>query len=602
MINDILDSFTVGELKTRLNLIPASQSAGQSRPTRKADIIAAIRDYMLSAGCREVWERLDPDERLVVAETVHHGAGQLDRSRFIAKHGSLPEALANRQYGYVRNRPKPKQSYLPLFFYGQTIPPELCTRLAEFVPVPADDAMKTVAEEAIPEWVLEEPDDEPDADRVIRRLSTEAIARQDLAGLLRLVDSGQLSVSEKTGMAGAAALRKIDGLLAGGDWFSPQDEPQLRKWEGGPVRPMRPFAWPLLLQAGGLAKAKGKTLELTRKGKAALRAPFEQTIRELYTRWRDRGSWDEFRRIDMIKGQTSKGRPMAAVVPRRQAIEQTLRECPPGEWVEIQEFYRYSLARGHGFEVARDEWKLYINSADYGSMGYAPTSILDLRYLMVYFMEYLATLGVVDIGYTNPMFGRADYGDLWGVDELHYLSRYDGLLYLRLNSLGAYCLGLSEAYAPPLTEAGALLEVDEDLRIRLRRPAEAAQAMLLDQYAQPLSDEQWQLTPDALLAMVEQGLELDEFHQFLQQQAAAELPAAVASLFDKITARRSAVLDAGSARLLRCASADFARALAKDPKLSDYCHYVGGRTLVVPDKGMKRFREALRRIGYVIPV
>lgn len=29
-------------------------------------------------------------------------------------------------------------------------------------------------------------------------------------------------------------------------------------------------------------------------------------------------------------------------------------------------------------------------------------------------------------------------GSLWGCEDLWYLSRYDGLLYLRLNLLGAY--------------------------------------------------------------------------------------------------------------------------------------------------------------------
>jgi hypothetical protein len=35
---------------------------------------------------------------------------------------------------------------------------------------------------------------------------------------------------------------------------------------------------------------------------------------------------------------------------------------------------------------------------------------------------------------------RPDFYDAWGTDDLALLSRYDGLRYIRLNALGAYCL------------------------------------------------------------------------------------------------------------------------------------------------------------------
>ena len=59
------------------------------------------------------------------------------------------------------------------------------------------------------------------------------------------------------------------------------------------------------------------------------------------------------------------------------------------------------------------------------------------------------TLGLVDVGYTDP--DNARVGDL--PDYLDYyfqgpLSRYDGLLAVRLSPLGAYALGLAATYQP----------------------------------------------------------------------------------------------------------------------------------------------------------
>lgn len=58
-----------------------------------------------------------------------------------------------------------------------------------------------------------------------------------------------------------------------------------------------------------------------------------------------------------------------------------------------------------------------------------------------------------------------DFTDLWGVDDLDCLSRYDGLLYIRINGLGAWCLGLAEEYVPAPTEASHVLKVFPKLDI-----------------------------------------------------------------------------------------------------------------------------------------
>ena len=91
--------------------------------------------------------------------------------------------------------------------------------------------------------------------------------------------------------------------------------------------------------------------------------------------------------------------------------------------------------------VAR--WRLYIADSYYGSLGHAGPRAWDViegRYALCVLLEYAATVGLIDVAYTDPRGARDDYRALWGADQLSCLSRYDGLLAVRINELGAAVL------------------------------------------------------------------------------------------------------------------------------------------------------------------
>ncbi len=597
MFDESLQSLTVDLLKQRLKLLDTSE-----RPTRKADIAEVIRTHMLSPRCRDYFQKLDELEKRAVAETVHAWGGDFDAARFKAKYGAIPDYFVNRSSGYRSNRPPPYRGSMPLFFYAGTIPGDLRELLVPFVPPPETDALRTVPEAAIPR--LFDTGDKGTEKVPVKRLAMESVIRHDLPSLLHLVDSGQISVSDKTGQAGVAAVRKLEDALLGGDFYTAEEDRDLKRWQGGPIRPIRAFAWPLLLQTGGLAKHNGKKLELTRKGRRALTAPQEDTVKDLYERWRDKGMLDEFRRVDLVKGQTGKGRRMTTVSERRLVIGDALEECPPGEWIAVDEFSRYMQAAGHDFEVAHDYWKLYVMDSQYGNLGYGGChgfDILQGRYILTYLFEYLATLGLVDLAYTLPYGVRSDYGGMWGTDELEFFSRYDGLLYFRLNPLGAYCLGLTDEYTPSAPRSDPLLTLNTDLHIALLREAEPGERLLLEQYAEPATGGGWRITPETILKSMDQGRDLTLFHAFLRGHAATALPPEAQQLFEAAGERLSAVADGGPARLLQCASAALAGMIAADPATRGFCLYAGGRMLAVPEKSENAFRKGLSKLGYIYP-
>jgi hypothetical protein len=115
--------------------------------------------------------------------------------------------------------------------------------------------------------------------------------------------------------------------------------------------------------------------------------------------------------------------------------------------------------------------------------------------MRAFLFESLATLGVVDVAYVYPDGLWPELGDRWGTDDLAFCSRYDGLLYLRLNAWGAHCLGLTDAYAAPAAERQNLFKILPNREIVLMGSQEPSLADLsfLGQFALQKGEFVWEL-------------------------------------------------------------------------------------------------------------
>jgi hypothetical protein len=366
---------------------------------------------------------------------------------------------------------------------------------------------------------------------------------------------------------------------------------------------MRAFAWPLLVQAGGLAQLSGSKLQLTKAGRKALAEPAAQTLKALWEKWTDTTLLDELSRIECVKGQTGKGKHgLTAVSSRRQAIADALAECPAQRWIAADELLRFVRASDNDFTVSRNAWNLYIGELQYGSLGYdGAQGILEGRYLLCLLFEYAATLGFVDVAYIPPAGARSDYDRLWGTDDLPFFSRYDGLVFFRITALGAYCLGTSESYERAPLEVKPLLRVLPDMEIAaIGSELEQCDRLALDAYAVRVSDFVWRLEAGKLLAATEEGRSVDEIREFLSARSGAPLPDTVARLLEDVAERCSRLHDRGLARLIECAEPALAALVASDTRTRKHCMRAGERHLVVHASSEAAFRRALREVGYLL--
>jgi hypothetical protein len=600
-----IECLTVEDLKKLIQLFQSGHKLN-----RKAELVNGIASQVQD-NLEKIWRQLDQLQKAAVAEVVHSDDNNYRDESFVAKYGQQPNWGTGDRYSRQR-----QPSLLCLFFYSKVMPADLKQALFAFVPKPQATRLNEVGDRLLDTFQMqvgrmnyrtsEKVFEEFEFPLTI--VEMERLAPKDLAAVLRLIQSGKVAVSDKTALPSAATVKAIATVLQGGDFYD-DDQRQATKQGRGSLENIggiKSYAWTALLQVGGLAELSNKKLILTKAGLKALQDPSAKTLQTLWKRWSKTTTFDEFRRIDVVKGQTGKGaRGMTAVAGRREVIASALGECSVGQWVLFSEFSKYMVASSQVFEVTRDPYNLYIEEQGYGNLGYEgyhDWHILQERYIRCLLLEYVATLGMIDVAYTEPALIPADYSDLWGTDDFDFLSRYDGLIYFRLTSLGAYCLGLSDKYVPPAIANMPTLRVLPSLEIVADGDAiDAADLLVLNLYTVRVSELVWRLDMQKLLAALEDGHQLSGLREVLELRSSEPLPESVREFLDDVAERADGLQDLGEARLIQCVSSHLASLIANDPLTKRFCQPIGGRGLVVMAIHEGKFHNALRLLGYVLP-
>jgi len=579
---DALSRLTVPELKPLVAWLPGTAASG-----RKDDLIGAIAAGLSPSGLRLLWSGLDELQRLAVAEALYAVSGVFDPELFRAKHGGLPDFRTGSQPKVGSASP----TRLALFVFtcdrDLCVPIDLRPALEAFVPAPEPARIATV--EVLPPSLGE---------TTLTMRLTERDALVDLSAMLRLAEQSKMQVSDKTSLPTASTLRMLADRLAGGDFYvdeAPNDA------SGQRIGPIKAFAWPMLLLAAALAQRNGSKLALSKRGLKAVAAAPEEVLRTIWQKWLDSDLLDEFNRIETIKGQGAKGRVMVNVQSRREAICGALNLCPTGAWIAVEEFSRFMRASGHDFEVTHDPWKLYIGEAKYGSLGYSGShdwAVLQHRYLLCLLFEYAATLGMVDVAYIEPGCAPSNFREMWGTDDLEFLSRYDGLAFFRITALGAYCLGASERYANASPPGRIRLSVLPSLLINVMDGEPSVEELMtLEAWCVPEAPHSWRLDRQKAISAIERGHKLDDLLAFLQSRDDQPLPQTAESFITTCRKNATALKVNGTAVLIECQDEATADLVAGHKLNAGLCLRAGERRLVVRLEHEEKFRAMVRMLG-----
>ncbi len=607
-IREAFNQLTVEHLK------PLAALLNEKVPTRKGELVDVVARAMRhSAQVRALYEELDPLAQRAVQEAAHDARGVLHEDRFRARYSQMPAFYKpapqkDSFHSFYDYRGYTRPTKLALFFPKyRWLPTDLRELLLAFVPAPPEFTLPTLAE--VPASVaqthrvwrknkyVEEQEDVP---LCVRATAAEAL--HDVRAVLRLIQLGQVRVTDKKKQPTAASQRAVAAVLLGGDFYSREDQ-EADDHGGSSDLAIKAFAWPMIAQAAGLAEMAGGALRLTLAGVKALAQPPQDVVRTAWKKWRTNKILDEFSRVEAVKGQGKAG--LSALAERRKAVLDGLAACPPNAWFAVDDFFRFLRATDRDFTLSHYPGSLYIGDQYYGSLDHVGGDewrMLQGRYILAAFFEYAATLGLLDVAYLPPERARTDDYEGGSISDYSYLSRYDGLQYVRINPLGAWCLGLAESYEPQALAVAEILQVLPNLDVVVRQPPlVAADRMLLGRFAEQQSEAVWHLAVDKVLPVLEEGGSLDELQEFLAARSAAPLPQTVRVFLDDLRGRAGQLRDRGLVRLVECADATLADMLAADPQLRGKCQRAGERSLVFRPEDESAVRKALRRLGHILP-
>lgn len=542
-------------------------------PSRKNERLQAIVQTLF-ADLQGIFDKLHLPGQQAVAETVHTWNGTFESRMFVNKYGYSPWSKTEDKYGR-------KIELLDLFLIRGRMASDLVKKLKRVVPEPSEDTIHYTEKEKVFGEGL-----------TVRETAKAALA--NLATFLNLAADKQIRVSAKTGKATEATVRKMTDLLYEPDWYDDTE-----------IGPMQPFAWPLLLQGGGLAKADGAFLQLTPSGRKALKKDLAGGIQTAWQRWEKTNIIDEFSRVTAIKGQKSnRGRTMTAPVKRRSMINNLLEDLQPGQWISIDELIRLLQTKAeYSFEMVNYDWKLYFLDQQYGNLSYNDTwPLLQLRYLLIYLFEYCATLGLIDLAYQDPRGARSeDYSSCWGTDELEYLCHCDGLQYILINDLGAFVLGHHDTYETRKSGDDIFTFDKTDMVASDTAAIPPGLELYLEKIGERTEVDRWRLTIGSLLTAINSGESLPEIRKTLEALSAEDFSRELTQILAEVEHRSTAFVDVGRTTLIECSPEARKQALT-NKKLSSLCMPAGDKYLVAAPGKDQTLIKALESIGFILGV
>lgn len=584
-----------------LKSLAQKMAALEKGMTRKDQFAAAV-ERQLTCNLAGFVSRLTETEKLLLAESVHQGR-LLTVREFEAKHGlACPMPKGNYSYG-ARDVPLlAALIHIPGYRYdeGASLISQLVEPLQQLLPKPPKTEVRT--QPALPEsYHFKHRYRDVEQDRLIHVFESERIAPAELTRVLRLIQAAKVKVTDASQRPTDAAARSIGEVLLAPDFALEPPKEEIGQWTelAGPVRA---HAWGVLVQQCGWAKNKGGVLTLTPAGQALLQQFSPEKFREGVSKFIEDDKFDELHRVNHIRGQSGKAkRRISDPGSRKMAVSDAVTACPAGQWLEFKEVRRIIDASGADWDVQPgDRWGLYFGELQYG--GISDTQELNSQFLRALFLESFATLGLLDVAYCYPHSLWPEFSDSWGTDDLSFCGRYDGLLYVRLNPLGAYAFDLTEQYELRIEVKPKLFRVLPNLEIVLSHgQPDPADRACLELLAAPKSDLVWAIDAQRILTHIESGGTFKELKEFLDANVAGVLPENVQVFLAGIENKLTACLRGRDAVVFEWSDAALAQLIATSSGTNKLCFYAGENRLAVLKEDLRAFSRAVKKVGYVVP-
>jgi hypothetical protein len=290
-------------------------------------------------------------------------------------------------------------------------------------------------------------------------------------------------------------------------------------------------------------------------------------------------------------------------------LRQVFATLPQGKWVTSENLVEYPVYRElevlfmdpYYFRFRADEdspgWR---QGRYYGStVDLTEETVMDTAQvpLLLGTAFLLAAFGLLEIAYVPP-----PKHPRWRLPGESFLSPVDGLIGLRLTSLGAYAFGQTRELTIALPEKrSAQVHLHPERPMASCQSADPLTIAAMDEFMERLAPGLYRLTPEKLLAGCHSKEDLSERIEAFRKRIPAEIPDFWEAAFrDYLEAPDPLSCEKTYSVYQIAESGELRRLFATDPVLRRLGLKVEGWRIAGTADDLKRIRERLNALGYLL--
>ncbi|MDC0535504.1 hypothetical protein OAO18_06810 [Francisellaceae bacterium] len=488
MLSQCLGNQTTYTISKRLEILGCKGAKSGTKPALANKYWQHIQDNV-----GDIWQSLDEIEQNYIAEYITNK--QVDNFKFKHKYGRSLLSQVKAQYYYS------DFGALSCLFFDGYFPEELQALFKPYIQKPRAYALEVTPQKDIP------------AEIHIKETAINAI--KELQLVLKGLMQYKARVGDKTKLPTDATISKIEALFEAPEYYNGS---RIQASVGS----IKAFSWVLMLQVSRYLKKTGSSLDVTPKGIKSFKDKPQDVVQSIWNDWIYSKQFDEIKRITNLKGQGSKAAKnnFTDVSVRRQIIHQCLQSLPANEWISVESLFKHAVLNDYIFDVTKNHGTglYYANPQSASIQDYRYTwAVLEEPYFLCVLFEYAATLGLIDVGYQSPRGVRTDKVSDWVDFDEGFVSRYDGLRYIRINALGAYVLGIDQAFNVSLPEGNII--INEQNRVSYSAgiiPVEIEET--LNQFAENHSSDEWTLSEASIIDAIRAGAKFTDLKNLFKRE------------------------------------------------------------------------------------
>ena len=303
--------------------------------------------------------------------------------------------------------------------------------------------------------------------------------------------------------------------------------------------------------------------------------------------------------LNYLKGVKNIWNEDEHIVEVLQSLKTVLLEMPQNSLVSLDNILNYINYRNMFSQILTPQNiydHVYINEADYGR-----TKIYNYEsyynYIVVptfkSLIGILGSLGIVDLYIDTPNLQNGLYL------KNGYLSKYDGIKYIKLTNLGLYVLGKKSEYDFGELAEESEIYLDEDRLIVTIVGNAPMKGMFLEQIGTKISVNKYKIDYNSILRNVENSGDLSKRIDEFQKKIALNLPKIWEDFFEDLKTKHNAVKACKDMFVFKLKEdKELLNLVAKDEVLKPLLFKGEGYHIIVKEENLKTVLKRLESFGY----